>query len=55
MWKASPSTKDGGYVADNLHIDDVPNEVAWSFWDLAEQEMLDQKEDMEKWLEDGWE
>lgn len=42
---------DGDFVADNLHIDDVPDEVAWAFWDIAEQEMLDQREDVEKWGE----
>ena len=42
---------DGDFVPNNLHIDDVPDEVAWAFWDLAEQEMLDEREDVEKWGE----
>jgi len=44
-----------GFVGTISHIDDVPDEVAWAFWDLAEEEMLDQKEDMEEWFEDGGE
>ena len=44
---------DGGFVGEILHIDDVPDEVAWHFWELAEQEMLDQREEMAKWAE--WE
>ena len=39
----------GGFVSDNLHIDDVPNAVAWHFWELAEQDMLDQREEMARW------
>lgn len=44
---------DGGFAGDLLHIDDVPNEVAWHFWGLAEQDMLAQREEMAKWAE--WE
>lgn len=45
----------GGFVGTISHIDNVPDKVAWHFWELAEQEMLDQQEDMEEWFEDGWE
>lgn len=44
---------DGGFVPENLHIDDVPDEVAWHFWDVAEEDMLAKKEEIEKWAE--WE
>lgn len=44
---------DGSFVGDILHIDDVPNEVAWHFWDVAEEDMLAKKEEIEKWAE--WE
>lgn len=44
---------DGSFVGDILHIDDVPDEVAWHFWDVAEEDMLAKKEEIEKWAE--WE
>ncbi len=37
-----------GFVGVWSHIDNVPDKVAWAFWDLAEQEMLDQREYLEK-------
>lgn len=42
---------DYGFVGDILFIDDVPSEVAWHFWELAKQEMLDKWEEMAKWVE----
>lgn len=40
-----------GFVRIWSHIDKVPNEVAEHFWEVAEQEMLDRREDMEKGVE----